>query len=87
MSSVIDDDPAHPPSWHQEPFGESATGQDRHLGRYFSEKGKEKMAKKHRGGEGGNWHVGLSRKHKVVVDLVGCRIEKQSMRLDSGKSR
>ena len=45
------------------------------------------MAKKHRGGEGGNWHVGLSREHKVVVDLVGCRIEKQSMRLDSGKSR
>ena len=87
MASVIDDDPTHPPSGDKEPFGESATGQDRHLGRYFSGKGKEKMAKKHRGGEGGNWHVGLSREHKVVVDLVGCRIEKQSMRLDSGKSR
>ena len=42
----------------------------------------------HRGGEGGDWHVGLSRKHKVVVDLVSCHMEtindSKSRKLDSG---
>ena len=43
MASVIDYDPAHSPAWHQEPFGEPATGEDRHLERCFIIEGKEKM--------------------------------------------
>ena len=72
MASVIDDDPAHPPPWDKEPFCESTTGENRHLDRYFSFK-KEEKEKMYRGGEGGDWHIGFSRKDKVVVDLVGCQ--------------
>ena len=43
MASVIDDDPAHSPAWHQEPFGETPTGEDRHLERGFIIEGKQKV--------------------------------------------
>lgn len=43
MASVIDDDPAHSPAWHQEPFGETPTREDRHLERGFIIEGKQKV--------------------------------------------